>query len=91
MWLVAIMSRAWAKGSTPAWRRTRARVLARDGHRCQLRLRGCRGAADQVHHTVGREVSGDDPRFLVAACAWCNRKTGDPQANNPQPRRVSRW
>lgn len=35
------MSRSWAKGSTRAWRRTRAAVLTRDGHRCQLRLDGC--------------------------------------------------
>lgn len=30
------MSRAWKVGSTRAWRRIRAAVLDRDGHRCQL-------------------------------------------------------
>jgi hypothetical protein len=61
------------------------------GGRCQLRLRGCQGQATQVHHTRGRALTGDDPRFLVGACAWCNRKTGDPAKSDPQPKRVSRW
>lgn len=89
------MSRSWSKGSTSAWRRIRARVLldnqARNGGRCQLQLRGCTGQADQVHHVVGRALTGDDPKWLTAACAWCNGVVGDPTKSNPQPKRVSRW
>lgn len=85
------MSRSWQKGSTRAWRRTRALVLARDGHRCQLRLQGCTGQATQAHHVLGRSVTGDDMAHIVAACAHCNRKVGDPTRANPGPRRVSRW
>ncbi len=73
------MSTAWAKGSTRAWRRLRARILHRDAYTCQLKLPGvCTGQATQVHHTVGRAISGDDPAYLVAACAPCNLKTGQP-------------
>lgn len=89
------MSKAWSKGSTRAWRRIRARVLARDGYRCRINLDGCTGleagGATHVHHTVGRAVSGDDPRYLVAACEWCNLKTGDPGRHEPTPKYVSRW
>lgn len=90
-----LVSKSWSKGSTPAWRRVRARVLAdnqaTNQGRCTLQLRGCTGQAEQVHHTLGRQVTGDDPRYLAAVCAWCNRKAGDPQQTNPQPQRVSRW
>lgn len=84
----------WTKGSTRAWRRTRARVLARDGYRCQLQLDCCTGQATQVHHTVGRAVSGDDERYLVAACQPCNLRIGDPtktKTREPEPRRVTKW
>lgn len=59
--------------------------------RCTLRLEGCTGRATQAHHTRGREVSGDDPRYLAAACAHCNRKAGKPGSTNPKPKRVSHW
>lgn len=84
------MSKAWSKGSTRAWRRTRARVLARDGYRCQLKLRGCTTIADQVHHKLGKGVSEDDAD-LEAACSWCNQSFGDPRANDPAPRPSTRW
>jgi hypothetical protein len=72
------MSEGWAGGSTRAWRRVRAFVLARDGHRCRIRLEGvCVGVATHAHHTRGKAY-GDDPRFIVAACAPCNLKKGDP-------------
>jgi 5-methylcytosine-specific restriction endonuclease McrA len=86
------MSRSWVKGSTPGWRKTRAGVLARDGYVCQLKLEGCATRADQVHHTVGRSASGDDPQHLVAACRSCNLKVGDPsRASDPSPRPRTRW
>lgn len=86
------MSRNWANGSTPGWRRTRAMVLQRDNWTCQLRQPGCTTRATQVHHTLGRAITGDDPVHLVAACRNCNLKVGDPTKQpDPQPRPVTRW
>ena len=57
------MSRRLASGSSRAWRRTRAAVLQRDGHRCRLRFDGvCTTRATHVHHTQPRELVGDNPR-----------------------------
>jgi len=84
------MSRGWAGGSTRAWRRTRARVLDRDGYACRLRLDGCTGRASHVHHTLGKE-HGDDEAQLVAACAHCNLKTGDPERHDPAPKPRTSW
>ena len=84
------MSRAWKGGSTTAWRRIRLFVLQRDGSRCQLKIpKVCTGTATQVHHLVGRDISGDDPRYLCAACRECNLKTGNPATT--QPKRISHW
>lgn len=85
------MSKAWSRGSTAAWRRTRAAVLARDGHRCQLKLDGCTTRATQAHHLRGREVSGDNPQYLVAACQACNLAVGDPRRHDPPMRAHTRW
>lgn len=85
------MSRRWKAGSTTAWRKIRAQVLDRDAHRCQLRLAGiCTHTATHVHHTRPRELAGDDPAHLVAACAPCNQAVGDPTRHDPAPR-PSRW
>lgn len=78
------MSRSWAGGSTTAWRKVRAAVLARDAWRCQLQLVGCTEQAVQVHHLLGK-VHGDNPAHLVAACAHCNQQAGDPLAADPAP------
>jgi hypothetical protein len=43
--------------------------------------------APQVHHTLGRAVTGDDPRYMVAAHRTCNLEARTP----PQPRKVSSW
>lgn len=85
------MSRAWQSGSTREWRRIRAWVLTRDERRCQLKLEGCTTIATQVHHTVGREVTGDNPDYLVASCLSCNNKVGDPRRHDPAPRPSTRW
>lgn len=87
------VSRSWEKGSTRAWRRTRALVLWRDGYRCRLRLLGvCTGVATCVHHTRGRAVTGDNAEYLVAACAPCNLKIGDPaKAADPPNEGVTKW
>jgi hypothetical protein len=83
------MSRAWSKGSTRAWRRLRAAVLANNqalhGGYCQLRTDVCTGLADTVHHTLGRAVTGDDPAYLLAACAACNSAVGQPGRRRPRP------
>jgi 5-methylcytosine-specific restriction endonuclease McrA len=91
------MSRSWAKGSTRAWRTLRAAILAANrqdnGGRCQLAIRGtCTGDADQVHHTRGKAVTGDDPRHLVACCRACNLHVGNPaRTHRPRPRPTSKW
>lgn len=84
------MSEAWSGGSTRAWRRVRALVLLRDGYRCRLALPGCTGEATDAHHTLGRAVTGDDPRWVVAACHRCNLKMGEP-VPDPAPRPLTRW
>ena len=85
------MSKSWEGGSTTAWRRTRRMVMDRDGWACQLRLDGCTGRAEHAHHTHGRNVTGDDPRFIVAACPSCNLKTGQPQGNPPPEPPRTQW
>lgn len=85
------MSKSWQAGSTAAWRRTRAAVLARDGYRCQIKLERCTTRATCVHHIRGREVSGDDPTQLVAACESCNQQVGDPRRHDPAPSPRTRW
>jgi hypothetical protein len=97
------MSQGWAKGSTRAWRRTRALVLARDaGRGCRAHRDGwcarvpgqhqCTDTQDTVHHTHGRATTGDDQRYLVAACRPCNLHIGDPTKHaDPPNKAVTRW
>jgi 5-methylcytosine-specific restriction endonuclease McrA len=88
------MPRGWAGqgGSTRAWLRRKAEVIERDGRRCQLRIEGvCTKIATTAHHTVGKSVTGDDPRYLVAACQPCNLKVGDPTKADPEPRPWGGW
>lgn len=78
------MSNAWKGGSTRRWRAIRDGVLeenrVRNGGQCQAQCIGlCARDATHVHHTMGRQVTGDDPRFLVAVCGPCNVHIGDPQ------------
>jgi len=90
------MSKSWAGNKGRAWRRIRRRVLdenqrTNDG-RCTLELPGvCAGQADTVHHTLGRAVTGDDPRYLVAVCKACNLKVGEPRRSSPPHRPVTSW
>jgi hypothetical protein len=85
------VSGGWAGGSTRAWRRVRAQVLANAHGRCQLRLPGCTIRATCVHHVGGRARTGDDPAGLVAACEPCNLLVGDPVRKDPPARPVTRW
>lgn len=87
------MSRSWAGGSTTAWRRLRAYVLARDGYICQVRMDCCTHHADQVDHIIPRSAGGEDTeQNCRAACRACNlaRRTAAAQYE-PEPRRVSSW
>jgi hypothetical protein len=87
------MSKAWAGGSTRLWRKQRAEILVRDGYVCRVRIPGvCTHRATCVHHTKGRGVTGDDPRFMVAACMPCNLRIGDPSRHvDPKPKPITRW
>ena len=64
---------------TGAWKKTRLRVLARDGYVCVY----CGGEATQVDHKVARVGGGAvlDLDNLQAVCASCNyRKGSKPEA-----------
>lgn len=91
------MSKAWAGGSTYAWRKVRTQVLQdnllNNSGRCRLLIEGvCTTTATQVHHTLGRAVTGDDPRYLLPVCKPCNLKVGDPTKYSEPPSTVqSHW
>lgn len=60
-------------GSTRQWRKTRARVLARDGQSCRY----CGAPADHVDHVDPVANGGtDDDANLAAACEHCNLSKG---------------
>lgn len=88
------MSRNW-NGSTTAWRALRAQVLAENRvtnqGRCTLLLPGCTGEADTAHHTLGRGVTGDNPKYIQAVCGHCNLKAGEPGRNHVPHTTVSTW
>lgn len=96
------MSRSWSKGSTRAWRRVRALVLARDrqlaittgGPWCRLRVPGvCVGESRPMHvHHLDGKARGDNLARLVASCAPCNLHTGEPIGKGDPPCvPVTRW
>jgi 5-methylcytosine-specific restriction endonuclease McrA len=84
------MSKAWAKGSTRAWRKTRLRILARDGWLCQIKGPTCTTRATQVHHVLGKGVSERD-EHLLSACQPCNNAIGSPVGRDPEPTPRTRW
>lgn len=87
------MSRTWRKGSTRAWRKLRLTILQRDGYRCRIQIPGkCVRTATHVHHTQGRQATGDDPRYLVAACKPCNLHLGNPNKQPDPPHKpITQW
>lgn len=90
------MSKAWAKGSTAAWRKLRARILfdnqVENQGKCTVQIEDvCTGQANTVHHTLGRLVTGDDPRYLVACCKECNEHIGEPKRSSPRHKTVTKW
>jgi 5-methylcytosine-specific restriction endonuclease McrA len=62
------VSKAWAKGTTAAWRRARTRQLASVPF-CE----DCGRRADQVDHVLG---AGNDPghQILASVCRPCHQK-----------------
>jgi 5-methylcytosine-specific restriction endonuclease McrA len=83
----------WEGGSTRAWRKIRAYVLARDQYRCQLKIEGvCTTFASHAHHLDGK-AAGDDPARIVAACKECNLHIGDPARapSDPEPAGSTWW
>lgn len=95
------MSKAWHSVRTPGGRRAEVKlahaVLERNaqtnGGRCTVRLpEVCTGKAEQAHHVLGKAITGNDPRYIVASCAACNQKIGNPMRRpDPPARPVSRW
>lgn len=94
------MSKGWHRagdGGQRRWRVIRDAVLDRNreenGGQCTLAIEGtCTVLATCVHHTMGRDVTGDDPRYLVASCKACNERVGSPMRQpDPPARPVSRW
>lgn len=98
------MSDAWSAGSSRYWREViRPAVFARARGRCEIALPGewktregerrrCLVVADCVHHVLGKKTTGDDLRYLQAACTPCNLKIGDPTKRpDPAPRPMTRW
>lgn len=79
------------------------RVLLRDEYKCKLRFAGewttrtgqvrhCMGTADCVHHTRGKQVTGWDMAYMVAACTPCNLRVGEPdRTHDPEPRPMTTW
>ena len=58
---------------TRTWRKTRERILRRDGYICQY----CGQEADTVDHVIPRRLGGlDSDDNLVSACARCNYSKG---------------
>ena len=56
------------------WRKVRAQVLERDGHRCQIKAPGCLGIANEVDHIQPVSMGGEwyDEENLRASCQPCN-------------------
>jgi hypothetical protein len=46
--------------------------------------------ATTVHHTLGRARTGDNPLYLIAACARCNYSLGDP-GQSTEIKALTRW
>lgn len=88
------MPDGWVR-NTPAnprprdWPRRRARVLKRDGHRCQLADPArCIGTATEVDHVVARWQGGShEEDNLRAVCTPCHAHRTAVEANHAKPQR----
>jgi 5-methylcytosine-specific restriction protein A len=86
------MEQRWGtnRTATTSWRRTRVRILKRDGYRCQIAYDRCEGLANSVDHIVPVHRGGtDDDSNLQAAGGRCHRtKTGrEARAARPTEKR----
>jgi hypothetical protein len=60
-----------------AWKRTRKRILERDGYECGIGGPRCTGVATEVDHIVPHALGGDASLDnLRAACKPCNAGLG---------------
>lgn len=60
-------------------------------HTCTVRAEMTGEHAGHAHHTRGKRF-GDDPAYIVAACAACNLYIGDPEKGpDPRPEPRTRW
>ena len=57
---------------SPAWAQRRRAVLERDRYRCQARVDGCTGAAEQVHHKTYRYWKNEPLWDLISVCVHCH-------------------
>jgi 5-methylcytosine-specific restriction endonuclease McrA len=92
-----VNERAWGRGSTRAWRRTRLAVFNRDGWTCALcggridpDLRSPAPGSAEAHHLLGKRY-GDDPAFLRAAHRSCNLAAGNPDTTDAPARPATDW
>lgn len=68
------------------------RIPREQGGGSRVEQRRCTGVATQAHHKLGRAVTGDDPRYLIATCEPCNLHAGDPStAADPVVVPLTRW
>jgi hypothetical protein len=83
-------------GSTRRWRRIRALVLDRDGHRCQV-LVALDGTVVDAPRPTSPPLGPDDPAWLRATCADHNLARGAtigdarPATGSPAADRPTRW
>lgn len=72
------------------WSKRARLVMARDAHRCQLRLPPCTITATEVDHILPRSVGGtDDLDNLRAVCHRCHVARGMVDTPRREPRRYS--
>ena len=66
------------------WKRKRALVLKRDGHKCVL----CHSRATQVHHKryAPQNIGREPIEWLVAVCDACHRKQHNSSKSSPTTR-----
>lgn len=61
-------------------------------HQCTRRAELTGLHAGHAHHTHGRAATGDDERYIIAACAACNWAIGEvTKTLDPINRPVTEW
>lgn len=68
------------------WKKIRARILARDGHRCTWTTEGkrCPEVATEVDHVLGRD--NHDDTNLRSLCEWHHKRRTSAQGNAARKR-----